>query len=59
VSSGSAVSQEAARSFEGVMESVRRTGLSVVEIESATELQRTSAADVARLIQELTGAASS
>jgi methyl-accepting chemotaxis protein len=59
VSSGSTVSQEAARSFEGVMESVRRTGLSVVEIESATELQRTSAADVARLIQELTGAASS
>lgn len=59
VSSGSMVSEEAARSFEGVMESVRRTGLSVVKIESATELQRTSAVDVARLIQELTGAASS
>jgi hypothetical protein len=36
---------------------VRRTGLSVVEIENATELQRTSADEVARLIQELTGAA--
>jgi methyl-accepting chemotaxis protein len=57
VSSGSSVSQEAVRSFEGVMESVRRTGLSVVEIEHATELQRTSADEVARLIQELTGAA--
>jgi methyl-accepting chemotaxis protein len=59
VSSGSMVSGEAARSFEGVMESVRRTGLSVVEIERATELQRISADEVARLIQELTGAASS
>jgi methyl-accepting chemotaxis protein len=56
VSSGSTVSQEAARSFEGVMESVRRTGLSVVEIESATVLQRSSADEVAQLIQELTGA---
>jgi methyl-accepting chemotaxis protein len=57
VSSGSTVSLEAARSFEVVMESVRRTGLSVVEIESATDLQRSSADDVARLIQELTVAA--
>jgi len=53
VGQGAEVSREAARSFEGVLSSVNRTGSSVAEIARATESQRQRAHEVSCLITAL------
>ena len=53
VGQGAEVSREAARSFEGILSSVNRTGSSVAEIARATESQRQMAHEVSGLITEL------
>lgn len=53
VGQGAEVSREAARSFEGILSSVNRTGSSVAEIARATESQRKMAHEVSGLITEL------
>jgi methyl-accepting chemotaxis protein len=53
VGQGAEVSREAARSFEGVLSSVNRTGSSVAEIARATETQRQRAHEVSCLITAL------
>ena len=55
VSRGAEVSREAARSFEGIMSSVARTGSSVSAIAAAAESQRRTANTVGALIDELNG----
>jgi methyl-accepting chemotaxis protein len=55
VGGGAEVSKEAARSFEGILSSVKRTGSSVSEIARATEDQRQMANQVSRLIDMLIG----
>lgn len=55
VSLGANVSRDAARSFDGIIHSVGRTGSCVSEIAAATERQRKMANDVAGLIAELSG----
>jgi methyl-accepting chemotaxis protein len=57
VGNGAEVSKEAARSFEGVLSSVERTGASVTAIAGAAEQQRATAAAVSRTISELTDSA--
>jgi len=53
VGQGAEVSKEAARSFEGIVSSVSRTGSSVSAIASAAERQRASAGEVSGLIAQL------
>jgi methyl-accepting chemotaxis protein len=53
VGQGAEVSREAARSFEGILSSVSRTGASVSEIARATESQRHMAQEVSGLIKSL------
>jgi methyl-accepting chemotaxis protein len=53
VGQGAEVSREAARSFEGILSSVSRTGASVSEIARATESQRQMAQEVSGLIKSL------
>ena len=53
VGQGAEVSREAARSFEGILSSVNRTGTSVAEIARATETQRQMAHEVSGLITAL------
>jgi methyl-accepting chemotaxis protein len=57
VSNGAQVSKDAARSFEGILNSVCRTGNSVNEIASAAEVQRRMAEQVAHVIDDLGAAA--
>jgi methyl-accepting chemotaxis protein len=57
VSNGAQVSKDAARSFEGILNSVGRTGSSVNEIASAAEVQRRMAQQVAHVIDDLGSAA--
>jgi methyl-accepting chemotaxis protein len=57
VSNGAQVSKDAARSFEGILNSVGRTGNSVNEIASAAEVQRRMAEQVAHVIDDLGAAA--
>jgi methyl-accepting chemotaxis protein len=57
VGHGAEVSKEAARSFEGILSSVGRTGDSVGQIAEAAERQRGMAGEVACLIEGLTGSA--
>jgi len=59
VGQGAVVSQEAARSFEGIMSSVGRTRSSVSEIAQAAESQSRFAGEVSGLIQSLTAAVKS
>lgn len=56
VSHGADVSKEAARSFEGVLTSVDRTGTSVSAIASAASQQHTMASEVSGQIDSLTSA---
>ncbi|PXW98572.1 methyl-accepting chemotaxis sensory transducer with Pas/Pac sensor [Sphaerotilus hippei] len=56
ITHGAEVSKEAARSFEGILSSVGRTGSSVTQIAQATESQRLTANEVSGLIDALTGA---
>lgn len=53
VGNGAQVSKDAARSFEGIMSSVGRTGSSVSEIANAAERQRVMAGEVTDVIQTL------
>lgn len=55
VEEGVEVSQNAAQSFEGILDSVTETGESVKQITSSAEQQRDLAIAVNRLIEELTG----
>ncbi|NDY93935.1 PAS domain S-box protein [Ideonella livida] len=55
IGQGAEVSKEAARSFEGVLASVARTGDSVNHIATAAERQRQTAHQVAGLIDDLSG----
>ena len=55
VEEGVEVSQNAAESFEGILNSVTETGESVKQITSSAEQQRELAVAVNRLIEELTG----
>ncbi|PZO18080.1 MAG: chemotaxis protein [Betaproteobacteria bacterium] len=55
VEEGVEVSQNAAQSFEGILNSVTETGESVKQITSSAEQQRDLAIAVNRLIEELTG----
>jgi methyl-accepting chemotaxis protein len=57
VTHGAEVSQAAAQSFSGVLESVGRSRSNVQQIADAAERQRTLAADVAVMIEELAGRA--
>ena len=52
---GAEVSKEVARSFDGILGNVARTGDSVRAIASATEAQRSMACAVSTLITALTG----
>ena len=56
VANGAQVSKDAARSFEGILSSVGRTGTSVTAIASAAERQRQMAGDVTEVIHKLAGA---
>ncbi len=56
VGTGAQVSHEAARSFEGILSSVERTGGSVKAITAAAERQRATADAVSKLIGDLSGA---
>ncbi|URI06997.1 PAS domain-containing methyl-accepting chemotaxis protein [Aquincola tertiaricarbonis] len=55
VERGAGVSANAARSFDGILGSVQRTGSSVQAIAGAAEQQRQTAQDVTRIIQALSG----
>jgi len=55
VRQGAEVSREAAQSFDGVLSSVQRTGVSVSAIAEAAEQQRQLAHEVSELIDDLTG----
>jgi methyl-accepting chemotaxis protein len=55
VSHGAEVSKDAARSFEGIMSSVGRTGSSVSAIAGAAEQQRQMADQVTDVIVKLAG----
>jgi len=57
IGQGAEVSKEAARSFEGVLSSVGRTGDSVGQIATAAEHQRQTANEVNQLIEGLVGQA--
>jgi len=56
VGNGAEVSREAARSFEGILTSVERTGNSVSAIAGAAERQRHTAGTVSTLIEQLSSA---
>jgi methyl-accepting chemotaxis protein len=55
VSNGAQVSKDAARSFEGIMSSVGRTGSSITAIAKAAEEQRQMAGAVTEVIESLAG----
>ena len=55
VTNGAQVSKDAARSFEGIMSSVGRTGTSVSAIASAADQQRQRASEVTTVINGLVG----
>ena len=57
VGHGASVSKDAARSFEGIISSVGRTGTSVSQIAQAAEHQRQMANQVSQLIDALAGGA--
>lgn len=57
VNNGAEVSKEAARSFEGIMSSVARTGHNVTAIAEAAERQRQMTGKVTEVIQDLADSA--
>ncbi|MEY4765968.1 MAG: hypothetical protein RI907_2641 [Pseudomonadota bacterium] len=59
VANGALVSKEAAHSFEGILQSVGRTGGSVSQIAQAAEVQRQMANQVATVIEDLGSVAAS
>jgi methyl-accepting chemotaxis protein len=57
VTTGAQVSKDASRSFEDILNSVRRTGTSVSEIAAAADVQQRMANEVASVIDDLSASA--